>query len=76
MLIVVYCLHLCDFAYIVFHNLWLLWKYFYSLAPIFMASGVLEFAVSNSNGNSQWEKHIFRWIFILVVEVDHEINEN
>jgi hypothetical protein len=41
-----------------------------------MASGVLELVVSNSNGNSQWEKHIFRWIFIFVVEVDHEISEN
>ena len=67
MLIVVYCLHLCDFAYIVLHNLWLLWKYFYSLAPMFMASGVLEFVVSNSKGNSQWEniyfvEFVFSWL--------------
>jgi hypothetical protein len=41
-----------------------------------MASGVLEFVVSNSNGNSQWGKNIFRSILIFVVEVDHEINEN
>jgi len=39
----------------------LLWKYFYSLLPVFVVSTkcigpwVLEFVVSNTTGNNQWE---------------------
>jgi hypothetical protein len=48
---------------------YILWKYFYSLTPIFVLSTkcinpwVLEFMVSNTKGNSQWENCIswFKW---------------
>jgi hypothetical protein len=45
-------------------NIYILWKCFYSLAPIFVVSTkcidpwVLEFMVSNTTGNNQWENCI------------------
>ena len=42
----------------------ILWKYFYSLSPIFVLSTkcidpwILEFVISNTTGNNQWESCI------------------
>ena len=59
----------------------ILWKYFYSLAPIFgVSTKCIDPWVLNSwfptlqatiNG-----KIVFRWIFIFMVYVDHEISKN